>query len=56
MIYIRPDYGFAYLVAALDWYSRYVLSWRLSNTPDALFCVETLEESYLTRTAGDIQH
>ena len=43
--YIRLDYGFAYLVAVLDWYSRYVLSWRLSNTLDALFCVEALKES-----------
>jgi putative transposase len=37
--------GFLYLVAIMDWYSRYVLSWRLSNTLDADFCVEALEEA-----------
>ena len=37
--------GFLYLVATIDWYSRYVLSWRLSNTLDADFCVEALEEA-----------
>jgi putative transposase len=37
--------GFLYLVAIIDWYSRYVLSWRLSNTLDAAFCVEALEEA-----------
>jgi putative transposase len=37
--------GFLYLVAIMDWYSRQVLSWRLSNTLDAGFCVEALEEA-----------
>ncbi len=37
--------GFLYLVAIIDWYSRYVISWRLSNTLDADFCVATLEEA-----------
>lgn len=37
--------GFLYLVAILDWFSRYVLSWLLSNTLDSLFCVEALEEA-----------
>ena len=37
--------GFLYLVAIMDWYSRYVVAWRLSNTMDADFCVETLEEA-----------
>ncbi len=37
--------GFLYLVAIIDWYSRYVLSWRLSNTLDAGFCVEALGEA-----------
>ncbi len=37
--------GFLYLVAILDWASRYVLAWRLSNTLDAGFCVEALEEA-----------
>jgi putative transposase len=36
--------GFLYLVAIIDWYSRYVISWRLSNTLDDDFCVAALEE------------
>ena len=43
--YIPMKRGFLYLVAIIDWYSRYVLSWRLSNTLDASFCVEALEEA-----------
>ena len=41
--YIPVRRGFLYLVAILDWASRYVLAWRLSNTLDAGFCVEALE-------------
>jgi putative transposase len=41
--YIRLPHGFVYLVAIIDWYSRKVLSWRLSNSMDATFCVECLE-------------
>jgi putative transposase len=37
--------GFLYLVVIIDWYSRYVLSWRLSNTLDTIFCVDALEEA-----------
>ena len=43
--YIPMARGFLYLVAIMDWYSRYVLSWRLSNTLDADFCLEDLEEA-----------
>ena len=43
--YIPMARGFLYLVAIIDWYSRYVLSWKLSNTLDANFCVEALEEA-----------
>ena len=43
--YIRLVAGFLYLVAILDWFSRYVLSWSLSNTLDSLFCVEALERA-----------
>ncbi len=43
--YIPMARGFLYLVAIIDWHSRYVLSWRLSNTLDAGFCVEALEEA-----------
>ena len=46
--YIPVRRGFLYLVAILDWASRYVLAWRLSNSLDAGFCVEALEEA-LTR-------
>jgi putative transposase len=43
--YIPMRRGFLYLVAILDWFSRYVLTWRLSNTMDTRFCVEALEEA-----------
>lgn len=43
--YIRMHRGFLYLVAVMDWHSRKVLSWRLSNTMDAGFCVEALKEA-----------
>lgn len=43
--YIRLAQGFAYLTAIIDWHSRYVLNWRLSNTLDSSFCVEALEEA-----------
>jgi len=43
--YVPMARGFLYLFAIIDWYSRYVLSWRLSNTMDAGFCVEALEEA-----------
>lgn len=43
--YIRLKHGFAYLVAIMDWYSRSVLSWRLSNTMDVSFCTEALDEA-----------
>ena len=44
--YIPMKTGFVYLVAIMDWYSRHVLSWRLSNTLDSSFCVEALEEAF----------
>jgi putative transposase len=43
--YIRMQTGFAYLVAIMDWHSRYVLSWKLSTTLDADFCLEALERA-----------
>jgi putative transposase len=43
--YIPLARGFAYLVAIIDWHSRRVLSWRLSNTMDSSFCVEALREA-----------
>ena len=43
--YIPMRRGFMYLVAVMDWYSRKVLSWKLSNTLDSEFCVAALEEA-----------
>ena len=43
--YIRLARGFVYLVAVMDWYSRKVLSWRLSNSLETAFCVEALEDA-----------
>ena len=43
--YIRMRKGFMYLVAVMDWHSRKVLSWRLSNTMDTDFCISALEEA-----------
>ena len=43
--YIPLARGFAYLVAIMDWHSRRVLSWRLSNTLDSSFCVEALQQA-----------
>jgi putative transposase len=43
--YVKLLNGFAYLVAIIDWYSRYVLRWVLSNTLDSCFCVECLKDA-----------
>ncbi|MGX0905383.1 transposase InsO family protein [Roseovarius sp. MBR-79] len=43
--YIRMERGFLYLVAIMDWHSRKVLAWRLSNTLEADFCVAALKEA-----------
>ena len=43
--YLPMKAGFLYLAAIVDWYSRYVLSWRLSNTLDGWFCLDMLEEA-----------
>ena len=43
--YVPMARGFVYLVAIMDWHSRYVLAWRLSNTLDVDFCVKALEEA-----------
>lgn len=43
--YVPMRHGYLYLVAVLDWYSRYVLSWRLSNSMDVEFCVSALDEA-----------
>lgn len=43
--YVPMAKGFVYLVAVMDWYSRKVLSWRVSTTMDTSFCIEALEEA-----------
>jgi len=52
--YIRLAHGFVYLVAVIDWYSRRVLSWRLSNTLEAEFCVDCLEDALRRYSRPDI--
>jgi putative transposase len=44
--YVPLARGFVFLVAVIDWYSRCVLSWRLSNTMDMSFCIEALEDAF----------
>jgi putative transposase len=51
--YVPLRSGFLYLMAILDWYSRYVLAWRLSNSLDTDFCLEALEEA-LSRSRPEI--
>lgn len=43
--YIKMEKGFMYLMAIMDWYSRYVVSWSLSNTLDVGFCLEALKDA-----------
>jgi putative transposase len=43
--YVPLRHGFLYLVAIMDWFSRHVLAWRLSNTLEVSFCIEALEEA-----------
>ena len=52
--YIPMARGFVYLVAVMDWYSRRVLSWRISNSLTADFCVEALEEAIAKYGAPEI--
>ena len=52
--YIPMESGFVYLTVILDWYSRKVLSWRISNSLDASFCVDALEEAIFRFGAPEI--
>jgi putative transposase len=52
--YVRLANGFAYLVAIIDWYSRRVLAWRLSNTLESGFCVDCLQEALRAYGAPEI--
>ena len=52
--YIPMSRGFMYLVAVMDWYSRKILSWRVSNTLDTEFCIEAVEEAISRYGAPEI--
>jgi putative transposase len=52
--YIRLARGFVYLVAIIDWYSRKVLAWQVSNTLDSSFCVECLESGLKTHGVPEV--
>jgi putative transposase len=54
LTYIRLAHGFAYLVAVIDWYSRKVLSWRISNGMESAFCVDCLEDALRGHGAPEI--
>ena len=46
--------GFVYLCAVMDWFARRILAWRLSNTMEAAFCVEVLEDALAKHGRPDI--
>lgn len=48
--YVKLERGFAYLMAILDWYSRYVIAWKLSPTMETDFCMEALREAFQVAT------
>ena len=50
--YLPMARGFLYLVVIMDWHSRYVLAWRLSNTLETGFCVEALSDALNRETPG----
>ena len=52
--YVPMAHGFLYLVAVMDWFSRYVLSWQLSNTLDTAFCLLALHEALAQQPAPGI--
>ena len=52
--YVPMEHGFVYLTAVIDWYSRYILSWRLSNTLEKSFCIEALEDALATGRKAEI--
>jgi len=54
--YIGLAEGFAYLVAIMDWFSRYVIAWELSNSMESAFCVAALERALATRRQPEIHN
>lgn len=54
--YIRLAHGFCYLYAIIDWFSRYVVGWRLSPTMESDFCIETMREAILRHDVPEISN
>jgi putative transposase len=52
--FIRLKHGWVYMTAIIDWYSKAILSWRLSNTIDKYFCIEALEDALMRHGKPDI--
>jgi len=52
--YVPMRCGFVYLVAVMDWHSRFVLSWRLSNTLEKSFCIDALDEALQSQCRPEI--
>jgi len=52
--YVKLEHGWAYLVAIIDWYSRYVLDWKVSNNLEIEFCLDCLTDTLTTETIPDI--
>jgi putative transposase len=52
--YIRLEGGFVYLVAIMDWFSRKVLAWELSNSLDTAFCTEALQRAFATHGQPEV--
>ena len=51
LTYVRMNRGFCYLVAVIDWFSRYVLSWEVATSLEASYCVEALDKALATGSA-----
>lgn len=54
--YVGLPEGFAYLVAIMDWFSRYVLAWEVSNSMESAFCVSALERALSRRRRPEIHN
>jgi putative transposase len=52
--YIRVQHGFEYLAAVIDWFSRFVISWQVSNTADSFLCREVLDAALLTAKRPEV--
>lgn len=52
--YIPMNRGYMFLVAILDWYSRYVVAWMVSTTQDTVFCLQALEQAFTTHGCPEI--